>query len=112
MPHRNLHWFGPEPNQDLAVRIHSCAMQYTSEEIDSFDIFGMRNDGDLGTNILTPFLYQRRLFLAVYREDFLVAIEDNHLNIKVLIKDLWGCNPINYLELSFFTEFAQYITDI
>lgn len=96
---------------DLESRLKRCILENTNEATDSFHVFGTPNIIGTHTNVRIPFLYRRRLFLAIYWEDFVIAIEDNDLNIRVLIEDFWDSAPISYLELPFLADFVEYITD-
>lgn len=107
MIHINLYWYGDELTEELKLCLQTCISQYTNEATDNFNVFAMPNIVEGTTNV--PFWYRRRLFLAIFREDFVIVIEDNDLNIRILIEDLWDCYPANYLELTFFAEFVSYI---
>ncbi len=109
MPRRNLQWYDTLPNSLQTSRIRRCVRNFTREETEPFRLFGTlqteKKDG------VAPFTYKERLFVAVFREDFVVAIEDRHLDIKPLI-DLWDCKPIKYRELPFAEDFEHYVNDV
>ncbi len=108
MPKRNLQWCGTVPSVQQKSRIRRCILEFTSETTESYDIFGMLfNDPDLNDTSV-PFIFKKRLFLAIFREEFVIVCEDTSLNIKVLI-DLWDSKPVDYLEMPFAQEFEMVV---
>ncbi len=106
MPKRNLQWYGAVPSVQQKSRIRRCVLEYTSETTENYDIFGMLfEDAELNDSTV-PFIFKNRLFLAIFREEFVVVCEDTSLNIKVLI-DLWDSKPVDYLQMPFAEEFKQ-----
>ena len=101
MPSRKLKWFGEEPTTTQRACVRRCILQHSNETTDDYEIFGMLHEASSIESV--PIRYENRLFLAVYRQDFVIVLEDTSLNIRVLI-DLWDCQPLNYHDLPFVME--------
>lgn len=108
MPKRNLQWCGNIPSVQQKSRIRRCILQYTSETTENYDIFGMLFEDTVLNDTTVPFTFKNRLFLAIFREDFVVVCEDTSLNIKVLI-DLWDRNIVDYLQMPFADDFMYIV---
>lgn len=106
MPLRKLQWFGNTPTRSQKSCVRRCILQHSSETTEDYEIFGMLHESTECNNV--PFMYKNRLFLATYRQDFVIALEDTSLNIKVLI-DLWDCKPVQYHQLPFASEFEMWV---
>ena len=106
MPLRKLQWFGNIPTKSQKSCVRRCIPQYTSETTEDYEIFGTLHESADCYNV--PFTYKNRLFLAIYRQDFVIALEDTSLNIKVLI-DLWDCKPVKHHQLPFASEFEIWV---
>ena len=50
-----------------------------------------------------------RLFLAIYEEEYVIVIEDIHLDIKSLINDFWDRRPDHYTTFQFCELFMDFI---
>ena len=108
MPQRNLQWVGPVPNANQKARIRRCILEYTSEMKEKYDIFGTTHHFMNRNEPNIPIKYGQRMFLAIFRDDFVIVCEDNTLNIKVLI-DLWDCIPVEFTEMQFANDFEVYV---
>lgn len=109
MPVRTLKWFGEEPTTTQRACVRRCILQHSNETTDDYEIFGMLHEASSIGNV--PIVYENRLFLVVYRQDFLIVLEDTSLNIKVLI-DLWDCQPLSYRDLPFGMELDSWIREM
>ena len=94
MPRRNLQWYGSMPTDDMRSKIRRRVRSYTREIVEQCKCFGTwLTEQKNGTY---PIRYMNRLFLAIYEGEYVIVIEDKHLDIKSLINDLWDRKPDHY----------------
>ena len=110
MPQRNLQWYGSVPSAQKKSRIRRCILEFTNETTDNYSIFGISLTDSSGNDTTVNFMYGQRMFLAIFREEFVIVCEDCTLNIRVLI-DLWDRQPRDYTEMNFRNEFELYINE-
>ena len=110
IPKRNLQWYGSVPTANKKSRIRRCILEFTSETTENYNIFGISLTDSSENDTTVNFKYGQRMFLAIFRKEFVIVCEDCTLNIKVLI-DLWDRPPLDYTEMNFGNEFELYITN-
>ena len=107
MPRRNLKWYGTMPSDEMRSQIRRCVRSYTKEIDEQCQCFGtMLTEKKHGTY---PFTYINRLFLAIYKGEYVIVIEDKHLDIKSLINDFWDKKPDHHTSFQFCELFLDFI---
>ena len=82
------------PSDDMRSKIRRRVRSYTREIVEPCKCFGTwLTEQKNGTH---PIRYMNRLFLAIYEGEYVIIIEDKHLDIKSLINDLWDRKPDHY----------------
>ena len=95
------------PSDEMRPKIKRCVLSHTKKIKEQCQCFGTwLTESKNGTY---PFTYMNRLFLAIYEEEYVIVIEDIHLDIKSLINDFWDRRPDHYTTFQFCELFMDFI---